>query len=231
MITENLSMFKIHKLTQAQYDRELEAGRIDENALYITSEESANASNLSMIFNAIYPVGSIYMSVNNVNPGTLFGGTWLAWGDGRVPVGVDQSAEAIRDVDFASSELTGGEKNHALTTSELPAHKHVIPALSGTATEKTLEGWIGNIVVESQTSFKMTGGGICTPRTITSGGVSAGGQSSSSDKEGRSDFFDVNATHDHTVTTTKSNTENTGSGAAHNNMPPYITCYMWKRVA
>ena len=36
MLTENLSTFKIHKLTQAQYDRELEAGRIDENALYIT---------------------------------------------------------------------------------------------------------------------------------------------------------------------------------------------------
>lgn len=40
MITENLSTFKIHKLTQAQYDRELEAGRIDENALYITHEEN-----------------------------------------------------------------------------------------------------------------------------------------------------------------------------------------------
>ena len=36
MITENLSTLKIHKLTQAQYDRELEAGRIDQNALYLT---------------------------------------------------------------------------------------------------------------------------------------------------------------------------------------------------
>ena len=38
MITENLSTLKIHKLTQAQYDRELEAGRIDENALYLTPD-------------------------------------------------------------------------------------------------------------------------------------------------------------------------------------------------
>ena len=40
MITENLSTLKIHKLTQAQYDRELAAGNIDENALYLTPSES-----------------------------------------------------------------------------------------------------------------------------------------------------------------------------------------------
>lgn len=39
LITENLSTLKIHKLSQAQYERELAAGRIDENALYLTPEE------------------------------------------------------------------------------------------------------------------------------------------------------------------------------------------------
>ena len=39
MTTQNLSTLKIHKLTQAQYDRELAAGRIDENALYLTPDE------------------------------------------------------------------------------------------------------------------------------------------------------------------------------------------------
>lgn len=41
MITENLSTLKIHKLTQAQYDREFAAGRIDENALYLTPDEGS----------------------------------------------------------------------------------------------------------------------------------------------------------------------------------------------
>lgn len=43
LITENLSTLKIHKLTQAQYDRELAAGRIDKNALYLTPDEDRYA--------------------------------------------------------------------------------------------------------------------------------------------------------------------------------------------
>lgn len=43
MNTENLSTLTIHKLTQAQYDRELEAGNIDSNALYLTPEVLASA--------------------------------------------------------------------------------------------------------------------------------------------------------------------------------------------
>ena len=41
MITENLSTLKIHKLTKEQYNRELSAGRIDENALYLTPDEDS----------------------------------------------------------------------------------------------------------------------------------------------------------------------------------------------
>ena len=44
MITENLSTLKIHKLTQEQYERELDAGRIDPNALYLTPDESMDLS-------------------------------------------------------------------------------------------------------------------------------------------------------------------------------------------
>lgn len=44
MITENLYILKIHKLTQEQYDRELEAGNIDENALYLTPDEEIDLS-------------------------------------------------------------------------------------------------------------------------------------------------------------------------------------------
>lgn len=71
------------------------------------------------IVDMVYPVGSIYMSVNPVNPSTFFGGSWAAWGSGRVPVGVDTS-----DTSFNTVEKTGGEKTHTLTTAEIPSHTH-----------------------------------------------------------------------------------------------------------
>lgn len=42
MITETLSTLKIHKLSQEQYDRELAAGTLDDNALYLTDDEGGN---------------------------------------------------------------------------------------------------------------------------------------------------------------------------------------------
>lgn len=49
MITENLSTLKIHKLTKEQYERELAAGRIDENALYLTPEEEVDLSGYATV--------------------------------------------------------------------------------------------------------------------------------------------------------------------------------------
>ena len=72
---------------------------------------------------SVYPVGSIYINAtNSTNPGTLLGfGTWVAFGAGRVPVGINSS-----DADFDTAEETGGAKTHTLTTSELPAHTHTV---------------------------------------------------------------------------------------------------------
>ena len=47
----------------------------------------------------VYPVGSIYMSVNNIDPGTLFGGTWVALGSGRLRVGVDTAKTEFNTVE------------------------------------------------------------------------------------------------------------------------------------
>ena len=60
----------------------------------------------------IYPVGSIYMSATMSTAEQVhsaLGGTWVKWGAGRVPVGVDPS-----QTEFDTVEETGGEKNHTL---------------------------------------------------------------------------------------------------------------------
>ena len=67
------------------------------------------------MINLIYPVGSIFMSTNSENPSTYLGGTWEAWGSGKVPVGVDTS-----DSDFSTVEKAGGEKTVKLKCDQLP---------------------------------------------------------------------------------------------------------------
>lgn len=42
-----------------------------------------SAENIHPVIDIVYPVGSIYLSVNNTNPGTLFGGTWVQVCQGR----------------------------------------------------------------------------------------------------------------------------------------------------
>lgn len=67
----------------------------------------------------MYPVGSIYTSVKNTNPSSLFGGTWVSYGSGRTLVGVDAAQS-----EFSTVEKTGGEKSHVLTINEMPSHSH-----------------------------------------------------------------------------------------------------------
>ena len=162
------------------------------------------------ILNLVYPVGSIYMSANNVSPQTFLGGTWVSWGEGRVPVGVSSS-----DTDFNTAEKTGGEKTHRLSVDEMPRHDH-----SGT-----------NSTVETETIHTRPTGGRLEHLGIRTYTVQynvdeqtqeymvapAGGQT-----------LDV---ENGTVINSQYGVCPNGSGVAHNNLQPYITCYMWKRTA
>jgi len=67
------------------------------------------SSIVATMCNKIYPIGSIYMSIDNTNPSDLFGGTWVAWGSGRVPVGVDTTQDSFNIV-----EKTGGSDSTLL---------------------------------------------------------------------------------------------------------------------
>ena len=71
------------------------------------------------LLNKVYPVGSIYISLNNTNPGTFIGGTWEAFGAGRTLVSVDSN-----DSDFNASNKTGGSKTVTLTVDQMPSHTH-----------------------------------------------------------------------------------------------------------
>lgn len=55
----------------------------------------------------IYPIGSIYMSINLTDPGDIFGGTWERIAKGKTLVGVDEN-----DTDFNQPSKTGGSKTN-----------------------------------------------------------------------------------------------------------------------
>ena len=123
----------------------------------------------------VYPIGSIYISTSSsgMHPSDVFGGTWLSWGHGKVPVGIDPN-----DSDFNTVEKTGGEKTHTLTIQEIPSHTHTSPIDGG---------------------------------------------STQGDKLSYAGFANDSRYY---VRTSQS-----GGGNSHNNLQPYITCYMWKRVS
>ena len=169
----------------------------DGMTVYIGDE--AEASNKVVFFgknsilNLIYPVGSIYMSVNSTSPATLFGGTW----------------ERIQDRFLLAAGSTyaaggmDGEATHTLTVDELPDHRHAFTTDSAGSHDhragyKRKDAY-GKGTIDGQHWSNYNAGEVRT----TSAGA-----------------------HTHSGTT-----DGAGGTQPHNNMPPYLTVYMWKRTA
>lgn len=72
-----------------------------------------------------HPIGSIEINVSGTNPATYLGGTWEAFGAGRVLMGVGTGTDVnSTSQTFSSAEATGGEYTHKLIVAEMPKHKH-----------------------------------------------------------------------------------------------------------
>ena len=144
------------------------------------------------IVDLIYPVGSIYISMNSTNPSTLFGGTWVQIKDKFL----------LSAGDTYKVGATGGEATHTPTKSEIPNYKI---------------GDIPEAVPYMHDNWRNGG--------ITGGDLG----NASSSKKGVSNNNDVL-----TITSGKQwsyKISTNGGGQPHNNMPPYIAVYMWKRTA
>ena len=204
--------------------------------LVFTSSVGTSVS-LRDIFKSIYPIGCIYMSTTETNPSTMFGGSWVEWGTGRVPVGID-----VNDGDFDTVEKTGGLKshtftpsgtvskptftgnqiskatdNHTLTVSEIPSHIHDIQ-------------WWGNTPV-------LAGGdaGIAVGirETLIGSGSTRAYYSTTRHEYTQSSGGDGGHSHNFSLTPSGSVSQPTFTGNQTNqsHLQPYITCYMWKRVS
>ena len=121
---------------------------------------------------AAYPVGSIYMSTNATDPGTLFGGTWSRI-QGRFLLAADDSHAA---------GSTGGEEQVTLMQPHIPEYLNVV------YTDGSNDGHNAGIA-----------GSVVTLQANWRGSASI--------------------------------PINNGGGQPHNNMPPYLSVYVWQRTA
>lgn len=123
------------------------------------------------LLDTVWPVGSLYLSAADSDPGVLFGGTWQ-----RVK---DRFLLAAGDV-YEPGE-TGGEAQHTLTKAEMPVHTHGYD-------------FTGQSDVTGVTAIRLY------------------------DADGRRNEY-------------QGASASAGGGAAHNNMPPYLAVYVWRRTA
>lgn len=148
------------------------------------------------IFDLIYPIGSIYLSANNTNPGTLFGGTWEAISQGRCIVGAG-AVQANNDTSHGNTPAgawtaqagnMGGEITHTLSVSEMPSHDHNVtkPGVNYSNLVCMAGAW---------NKWGPCGNGTGSGDWIWNKGVPP-----------------------------------QGGSQAHNNMPPYLVVYIWKRI-
>lgn len=234
----------------------------DTNTLYVGNggllKDTVSLS--ATILNAVYPVGSIYMSVSSTSPETLFGGSWQRWGQGRTVISVD-------DNEFDTAELTGGSDTVSVP---VPKHKHTLGAHS-----HTIEQHTHGITIDVKSGGAHTHDDTFTATAANSGNHThtlynyvkydsnfnvASGDVPFPDVQKVSTYTtSIDGSHTHTITIEGSVSEcgghthtavgtiassgelqtesatgscsYAGEDAVIDTRSSYITCYMWKRVA
>ena len=179
-----------------------------------TLKAKVNAlENSSTTKDEIYPVGSIYMSMENTNPSTLFGGTWESIESGRMLQSTSTASGTTGGQTSISYTPSGTVNGHQLTVNEMPSHSHWVKSGGGdswaSGYTNATQGFGVNFVISPD---RVNSGQWYTQNSndnVCSGALCAwptGG----------------NQSHSHTFT---------GTQASIATMPPYITVYMWKRTA
>ena len=134
-------------------------------------ETATSAANIADV---VYPVGAIFTTVtayaNSAAVVTAIGGTtWVAFGAGKVLVGLDAA-----DTDFDTIEETGGSKTHTLTASEMNHWHGIGNGLNNDDQNTTGRSWSGGAQGTSGSHYVAGEDAAATPNsgaTLTAGSL------------------------------------------------------------
>ena len=194
----------------------------------------------------LFPIGAVYITANNVNPGTFLGGTWAQIAAGRTLIGVGTLGS-----DTYTAGATGGVARVTLSTAEMPSHNHG-GATGAVSNDHTHSGTTGGQSVNHthsgststdpghthQENLYVEGGANSLPMAPSNGASTTrqstltGGAHSHTFSTGAE-----SATHTHSFTTGGISASHThaisgeGDGGAHENRMPYLAVYFWQRTA
>lgn len=182
-----------------------------------------------------YPVGSIYMSLEETSPAALFGGSWTAI-SGKFLIAANDSYAAGSTGGAASvtsggssaantggTSLTTGGSSAAnagattLTVDQIPEHKHIVATVNESASSENRTSITNQPVITAGNYYK-------TERKKD--GIGEGNDKVNATGGGKS--------HTHTIAHTHSISSHTHTMAhthSVSTMPPYYAVYMWRRTA
>lgn len=186
----------------------------------------------STIRDIVYPVGSIYMSINSTSPATIIGGSWeriqdrflLSAGETYTAGATGGSADAV--VPAHSHAIAANE-----TESRYISHTH--KANFGTASNYAfLQSANPGTVISRQSAVKWTsssqGDSLSVP-AYASGDTPVFQIKPTTGYPVTSQSGEDTTTHTHDIAA--HTTESAGTSATGANLPPYLAVYMWKRVS
>ena len=200
------------------------------------------SSMATSIVDVVYPVGSVYTSLNNTSPSTLFPNTTWVQISGRFLVGAGSNGASGNEYLNVSAGNTGGEKQVLLTGAQSGTSPHGHPwttddyGMPTTAGPHTHSFGDKKYVLTTDASSGITrvnikqGTGAEIKNVYkcdaSDGAITRIEQPSSIPHGGTVDsdgnliiFIDI------------PDAQELDAEQAHNNLPPYLAVYMWRRTA
>jgi hypothetical protein len=174
------------------------------------------------IINVLYPVNSLLITTDNVNPGTRFTGTtWIAYAAGQALVGVGNNGEHT----YTGGQAFGAD-SITLTAAQsgVNAHTHTSgasPGYTGTVSSDHTHNVVQlqKTLNAGSTSSDNAGGSVV--QGATSGRFVAAQTSATPSTSG------ISANHQHAV----GSVDGASGATAHENRQQSIAVYVWKRTA